>query len=80
MAGYTRIQRKLAEYVEDKFIGRVKSMINTEWDTRMNQEGTIPPSVEEHEYFQKRVLEIIADFENSNKGDAKSEEESTTEV
>ena len=77
MAGYTRIQRKIAEYVEDKFIARIRTQLNTEWETRINREGTIPPSADEYEYFQKRAREIIADFEGQ--GD-NSEEESTTEA
>lgn len=77
MAGYTRIQRKISEYVEDKFIGRIRTQINTEWETRINKDGTIPPSADEYEYFQKRALEIIAEFESQ--GEA-NEEKSTDTV
>ena len=76
MAGYTRIQRKVLDYVDDKFVGRVKSEINTEWETRINVEGTIPPTMDEYTYFRKRALEIIAEFEA--KGDNGNEEESET--
>ena len=74
MAGYTRIQKKIAEYVEDKFIGRIRTQLNTEWETRMNTEGTLSPTVSEYEYFQGRAKEIIAAFEKETKGDANNEE------
>ena len=72
MAGLTRVERKLLDWVDDKYAGQVISQMNTEWEQRVDEHGAIAPETNEYQYMRARILEI---HRSANKGEAPDETE-----
>ena len=68
MAGYTKIENHLIDWVERKYAQRVIGVMNTEWEMGLSK---CPEGVSEYEYMRDS---IIALHRKMNKGADNAEE------